>query len=154
MLVVGCWMLDVGCWLLVVGCCLLFVVCCLLFVICCLLCCCCVVVCVWCVVRGVWCVVCGVWCVSVLLLLCVPPVCFTCPGVGRGTKEGAKGCQALVPVHLQHQPGSALPRRVPLGVVRAQVEPPRALRRIREQCPNVTRIVIHPIAQSTGRRRG
>ena len=84
----------------------------------------------------------------------VPPVCFTCPEVGRGTQEGAKGCQALVPVHLKHQPGSALPRRVPLGVVRAQVEPPRALRRIREQCPNVTRVVMHPMVQSIGRRRG
>ena len=39
----------------------------------------------------------------------------------------------------QHKPSSALPRRVPLGGVRARAVPPRAERRIREQRPDLTR---------------
>ena len=36
----------------------------------------------------------------------ISPVCLTCPGEGRGTQEGDKGCQALVSVKPQHQTAS------------------------------------------------
>ena len=46
------------------------------------------------------------------------------------------------------QPGSALPRRVPLGATRPRAVPPRAERRVREQRPDLTRVVVNPSARA------
>ena len=46
------------------------------------------------------------------------------------------------------QPSSALPRRVPLGAARGRAVPPRAERRIREQRPDLTRVVVCPSARA------